>query len=367
MSYSKENILQSLGTVEDPDFKKDLVSLKMIEDLNVDGKEISFTIVLTTPACPLKEKLKNDCIEALQRDIDAEAIVLVNFTSRVTSLRDAQVNILPNVKNILCVTSGKGGVGKSTVSVNLAYALAKQGARVGLIDADIHGPSIPTMLGLQGQKPQVREIIGKHYILPIEKEGVKVLSIGLLVDERQAVVWRGPMVTAALKQFITDVTWGKLDYLIIDMPPGTGDVHITMAQTVPLTGAVIVTTPQEVALADARKAIGMFQLPDIKVPIIGIIENMSFFSPPELPENKYYIFGEGGGRKVAREYEVPFLGEVPILEAIRRGGDKGSPIVIQDDAGELGDSFMEIAQSTAQQIAIKNAAKMEETAIPNHE
>jgi ATP-binding protein involved in chromosome partitioning len=367
MAYSNEKILHSLGTVEDPDFKKDLVSLKMIEDLEVNGKEISFTIVLTTPACPLKEKLKNDCIEAIHRDIDPEAMVIVNFTSRVTSLRDAQVNILPNVKNIICVTSGKGGVGKSTVSVNLAFALAKQGAGVGLIDADIHGPSIPTMLSLQGQKPQVREIKGKHYILPIEKDGVKVLSIGFLVDERQAVVWRGPMVTAALKQFITDVTWGKLDYLIIDMPPGTGDVHITMAQTVPLTGAVIVTTPQDVALADARKAIGMFQLPDIKVPIIGIVENMSYFSPPELPHNKYYIFGKGGGRKVANEYEVPFLGEVPILEAIRQGGDSGKPIVVQSTAGNLGEAFMNLAQTTAQQIAIKNAMKIKEEALSNEQ
>lgn len=365
MEYSKEKIYAALGTVEDPDFKKDLVSLEMIDKLSINGKEVSFTIVLTTPACPLKEKLKNDCIEAIHRDVDPEAIVIVDFTSKVTSTRDASVNILPNVKNIVCVTSGKGGVGKSTVSVNLAYALAKQGARVGLIDADIHGPSIPTMLGLQGQKPQVREIKGKHYILPLEKDGVKVLSIGLLVDERQAVVWRGPMVTSALKQFITDVTWGKLDYLIIDMPPGTGDVHITMVQTVPMTGAVVVTTPQDVALADARKAIGMFGLPNINVPVIGIVENMSFFSPPELPEKKYYIFGKEGGRKVASEYEVPFLGQVPIVEQIREGGDSGKPVVQYDSESPAAEAFMEMAQITAQQIAIQNAKKEELTESVN--
>ncbi len=366
MDLTKERILAALRTVEDPDFKKDLVSLKMIEDIEINGSEVSFTVVLTTPACPLKEKIKNDCIDAIHRDASADAMVIVNFTSRVTSQRDASVNILPNVKNIICVTSGKGGVGKSTVSVNLAYALAKEGAKVGLIDADIHGPSIPTMLGLAGQRPEVREIKGKHYILPMEKDGVKVLSIGLLVDERQAVVWRGPMVTSALKQFITDVTWGKLDYLILDLPPGTGDVHITLVTTVPMTGAVIVTTPQEVALADARKAIGMFGLPNINVPVLGIVENMSFFSPPELPENKYFIFGKDGGKRIAAEYEKPFLGEIPIVEDIRAGGDTGTPVVLQDGHPAAA-AFIEMAQKTAQQVAVRNAQKeaekQEETSV----
>lgn len=279
----------------------------------------------------------------------------VDFISNVTTNRHSDLNILPSVKNIICIASGKGGVGKSTVSVNLALALAKAGASVGLIDADIHGPSIPQMLGITGQRPDLREIKGKNYILPIERMGIKVISIGLLVDERQAIVWRGPMVTNALRQFMTDCLWGSLDYLLLDLPPGTGDVHLTLVQSVPVTGAVIVTTPQEVALLDARKAIGMFRMDKVNVPIVGVVENMSYFSPPDLPEKKYHIFGKDGGKKLADSYEIPFLGEVPIVESIRSGGDEGLPAVLNPDLADVGAAYEQIASNAAQSISLRNA------------
>jgi ATP-binding protein involved in chromosome partitioning len=318
-------------------------------------------LTLTTPACPLKEKIKKDCVDAIHQYVGVDLKVEIDLDAQVTSQRHANVNVLPSVKNIICVASGKGGVGKSTVSVNLAVSLARQGAKVGLIDADILGPSIPTMMGLRGKRPEVRLIKDKHYIIPLEADGVKVLSLGFLIDERQAVVWRGPMVTSALKQFVTDCIWGKLDYLIIDMPPGTGDVHLTIAQTVQLTGAIIVTTPQEVALADARKAVSMFRLDNINVPIVGVVENMSYFTPAELPENKYYLFGKDGGKCLADEYEIPFLGQLPIVQSIREGGDEGKPASIYDQNPIVTEAFDKLAQQVAQQVAIRNAKFVPET------
>ena len=348
-------VLDALSTVQEPDLKKDLVTLKMIENIIIKDGIIEFTVILTTPACPLKEKIKSDCTKAIQKQLGQNLEVIVNMRAEVNSTRNNQINLLPNVRNIICIASGKGGVGKSTVSVNLAVSLANSGAKVGLIDADIYGPSIPTMFGIKGKQPGIREIKGKNYILPFEiNDNLKVLSIGLLVDERQAIVWRGAMVTSAIKQFITDAIWGQLDYLIVDMPPGTGDVHITMAQTIPITGAIIVTTPQEVALADARKAIFMFRMPAINIPIIGIVENMAYFSPPEMMDKKYYIFGKSGGKNLASEYEVPFLGEIPIVEAIREGCDTGYPVTM-NETDYTNASFEEIAQNAAREIAIKNA------------
>jgi ATP-binding protein involved in chromosome partitioning len=322
---------------------------------------VKFKLTLTTPACPLKEKIKKDCVDAIHQYVGADLKVEIDLDAQVTSQRHANVNVLPSVKNIICVASGKGGVGKSTVSVNLAVSLARQGAKVGLIDADILGPSIPTMMGLRGKRPEVRLIKDKHYIIPLEADGVKVLSLGFLIDQRQAVVWRGPMVTSALKQFVTDCIWGKLDYLIIDMPPGTGDVHLTIAQTVQLTGAIIVTTPQEVALADARKAVSMFRLDNINVPIVGVVENMSYFTPAELPENKYYLFGKDGGKRLADEYEIPFLGQLPIVQSIREGGDEGKPASIYDQNPIVTEAFDKLAQQVAQQVAIRNAKFVPET------
>lgn len=356
MSVSKEQVLDALRNVNDPDLKKDLVTLDMIEDILVNGNQISFTVVLTTPACPLKDAIKNDCITEIKKIAGADAIVDIEFTSRVTSRRQDKKDLLPGVKNIICVASGKGGVGKSTVSVNLALSLARNGAKVGLIDADIHGPSIPLMLGIKGQRPSVQEIDGKHYILPLEAHGVKTLSIGLLVDERQAVVWRGPMVSSALKQFVTDCIWGELDYLILDMPPGTGDIHLTLVQTIPVTGAVVVTTPQKVALADARKAMGMFGMNGIEIPVVGIVENMAWFTPAELPDNKYYIFGQGGGQELATEYDVPMLGQIPLIQGIREGGDVGIPVSLEEGSMSQ-QAFAKVSANAERYIAILNAGK----------
>lgn len=359
MTYTKPAVLEALKTVEDPDFKKDLVTLNMIDGLEISGKQIRFTIVLTTPACPLKDKLKNDCIGAIKLMVDTEAEVEVAFTSRVTTKRE-DLDILPGVKNIITVASGKGGVGKSTVATNLAIGLAKQDAKVGLLDADIHGPSLPLMFGLKGARPNVKKVGEKHVIEPLVKFGIKVLSIGFLVDEHQAIVWRGPMVSSALRQFVTDCDWGELDYLIIDLPPGTGDIHLTLVQTIPVTGAVIVTTPQEVAMADARKAIGMFNMGQVNVPVLGIIENMAYFTPAELPDNKYYIFGEGGGEKLAADFGLPLLGGIPLVQSIREGGDEGMPAVLNEKDNITSEAFDNLARNVAQQISIRNA-EMEPT------
>ena len=354
MKFTEQQILQALSQVEDPDFKKDLVSLNMIKDISFSDDVIKFSIELTTPACPLKEKLETDCRNAIAQLISNEVKVEIIFTSRVTSLRDIKSEILPNVKNIITVASGKGGVGKSTVSVNLALALLRTGAKVGLIDADIYGPSIPTMLGLQNARPTIQKVEDKNKIIPVDYLGMQVMSIGFLIQEKQPVAWRGPMATSALRQIITDVIWDDLDYLILDLPPGTGDIHLTVAQFVPVTGAVVVTTPQEVALADARKAIAFYQLDSIHVPVLGVVENMSYFSPPELPDKRYYIFGKGGGRLLAQQFDVPFLGELPIEQNIREGGDLGKPIVLQT-ATSASKAFEVLAQSVAQQIALQNA------------
>lgn len=352
---TKEAVLKALGYVDDPDLKKDLVTLNMVSDVRIEGKKISFTVMLTTPACPMKDAIRQACENAIHHFIDKEAEVIVTMNSDVTTKRKSGEKLLPGVRNIIAVASGKGGVGKSTVAVNLALALAKDGAAVGLIDADIYGPSIPTMLGIRGERPFIKDVEGKAVMIPIEKYGIKALSIGLLVDEKQAVVWRGPMVSSALKQFVTDCDWGELDYLVIDLPPGTGDIHLTLVQTVPVTGAVIVTTPQDVALADARKAIGMFNIHPINVPVIGVIENMAYFSPAELPENKYYLFGQGGGRRLAEEFNVPFLGEIPIVQSIREGGDSGNPVVADADQHLVSNAFLQLAGEVARNIAIRNA------------
>jgi ATP-binding protein involved in chromosome partitioning len=349
-----EKVLEALSQVQEPDLGKDLVTLNMVKDIVIDGMNVSFTVVLTTPACPLKDMIRGACENAVKILVDKNALVTVNFTANVGSNRKDNQATLPNVKNIIAVGSGKGGVGKSTVSVNLALALAKGGAKVGIMDADIYGPSIPIMLGIKGERPLMKDVDGKGMIVPIDVMGLKAMSIGLLIDDRQAVVWRGPMASSALKQFVTDVLWGELDYLIIDLPPGTGDIHLTMVQTIPVTGAVIVTTPQEVALADAKKAIMMFDGPQIKVPILGVVENMAYFTPPELPDNKYYIFGQDGGKRLADMFEIPFLGQLPITMSIREGGDMGKPALLNGDDISM-KAIDAVAQQVARQISIRNA------------
>ena len=354
MHLSEDNVLKVLSTVNDPDLKRDLVSLGMIQDLKIADNKIAFKVVLTTPACPLKEMIKNDCIQALEKAFGEIPVLDIFMTSNVTTTRDNSP-LLPGVRNIVAIASGKGGVGKSTCAANLAVALAQLGAKVGLIDADISGPSVPTMFNVEGEQPSVRQDNGKNIILPIEQYGVKLMSIGFLTPADSAVVWRGPMASSALKQFIGDVDWGELDYLLLDLPPGTSDIHLTMVQTIPVTGAVIVTTPQKVALADATKGLSMFRQPQINVPILGVVENMAYFTPSELPDNKYYIFGQDGGKKLAEKYQVPFLGEIPIVQSIRESGDSGYPAVLKE--GISGEAFYLLAENVARQVAIRNAEK----------
>jgi len=349
-----DEILKALSNVQEPDLGKDLVTLNMVRDIEITGNAVSFTVVLTTPACPMKEMIQNACINAIKLLVNKEAQVKVNFTSSTTTLRADKATVLPGVKNIIAVVSGKGGVGKSTVASNLALALAKGGAQVGLMDADIYGPSVPIMFGVRGERPMMTERNGKGVIVPLERFGLKLMSIGLLVDERNAVVWRGPMASSAIKQFVTDVAWDDLDYLVIDMPPGTGDIHLTLMQTVPVTGAVVVTTPQDVALADAKKAIAMFGQAQLNVPIIGLVENMSYFTPAELPDHKYYIFGKEGGKRLAEEYDLPFLGQIPLVQSIREGGDQGIPLVISDDEITK-KAFFEFAGNVARSASMRNA------------
>ena len=358
MSITKEQVIDALRHVNDPDLAKDLVTLNMIENVTINGNNIAFTVVLTTPSCPLKDKIESDCVAAVKQYVAKDAIVEVTLDSRVTSHRKDKKDLLPGVKNIIAVASGKGGVGKSTVSVNFALTLAQQGFKVGIIDADIHGPSIPIMLGIKGKRPEVKQLNGKHYIIPLEQHGLKVVSIGLLVDEKQAVVWRGPMVSSALRQFVTDVIWDELDYLILDLPPGTGDIHLSLVQTMPVTAAIIVTTPQAVALSDARKGMGMFRMEGIRVPIVGVVENMAYFTPAELPNNKYFIFGKGGGKQLADEFDVPYLGEIPIVQSIREGGDRGMPVVLTEDTITK-KAFTNFAAEAERQIAIINSTVTE--------
>jgi len=354
MQLTEDSIKKTLSRVNDPDIRRDLVSLGMIQKIQIEGNKVSFNVVLTTPACPLKEVIKNNCLEELQKDFGDQVQWDITMTSQVTTMREATA-ILPEVKNIIAIASGKGGVGKSTTSANLAVALGQLGARVGLIDADIFGPSIPTMFNVEGEQPPVKRVGEKNIIIPIEQYGVKLMSIGFLTPAESAVVWRGPMASSALRQFISDVDWGALDYLLIDLPPGTSDIHLTMVQTVPVTGAVIVTTPQKIALTDATKGLAMFRQPQINVPILGVIENMAYFTPDELPDHKYYLFGKGGGKKLAEKYQVPFLGELPIVQGIRESGDSGYPAVLKN--GITQEAYLGLAESVARQIAIRNASQ----------
>ncbi|MDR3009950.1 MAG: Mrp/NBP35 family ATP-binding protein [Sphingobacterium sp.] len=346
---TKEQILNALSYVEEPDLKKDLVTLNMIQNIEIEGQKISFDVILTTPACPLKDHIEHACRNAIAHFIDKNLEVQINMTSNVIGKQGAQVS---GIKNIILVSSGKGGVGKSTVAANLALALHAKGAKTGLLDADIYGPSLPIMFGLEGAKPGSVEMPdGQVKIEPLEKFGLKLLSIGFFTDPNQPIPWRGPMTTSAIKQLFNDAHWGELDYLVVDMPPGTGDIHITVSQTFPIAGAVIVTTPQHVALADAVKGIGMFLMDSINIPLLGVVENMAYFTPAELPENKYYIFGKDGGKRLAEEYKVPFLGEIPLLKGISDAGDNGFPVAI-DTEDPVTKSFLTIAEKVAQQLSI---------------
>jgi ATP-binding protein involved in chromosome partitioning len=354
-TVNKEKVLQALSTVQEPDLKKDLVTLGMIRDIEIGVNQVRFTVVLTTPACPLKELIRRSCTEAIHQQISENIEVIVNLTADVTTARDTGP-LLPGVKNIIAVASGKGGVGKSTVTANLAMALHRSGASVGIIDADIFGPSMPVMFGAENMQPTITPKDGKNFINPIHQFGIKMMSIGFLVPPDSAVVWRGPMASQALKQFFADTDWGTLDYLLIDLPPGTSDIHISLVQTVPVTGAIIVTTPQKVAVVDAIKGLSMFQQPQINVPVLGVVENMSWFTPEEMPDQKYYLFGEGGGQKLADKFNVPLLGQIPLVQGIREAGDEGKPAVMNLNP-IVNAAFENAAESVAQQVAIRNASK----------
>jgi len=358
---TEAQIIAALSTVNDPDLNRDLVTLNMISDVRIEsGNRVSFTVMLTTPACPLKEQIKQSCIAAVNAQVPGVSAIEVTMSSKVTSSCGhhgghhhgephtcCSEKPLKNVKNIIAVASGKGGVGKSTFAVNLAVTLAKTGAKVGLIDADLYGPSIPTMCGLLDAKP----VVAEKNLVPLEKFGVKLMSIGFLVDTDTAVVWRGPMASSAIKQFINEVEWKELDYLIFDMPPGTGDIQITLVQTLPLTGAVIVTTPQDVALADVSKAVSMFRKVD--VPILGLVENMSYY---ELPDGtKDYIFGHHGGEIFARTHGLAFLGAIPIDRQVREGGDSGTPYILDHPGSPTSEAVNRAAMEVARRVSITNA------------
>ncbi len=361
MNITTERIFDALRHVMDPDLKKDLVTLGMIENITIDEKKISFSLVLTTPACPLKNLIRDNCIQAIKDHVDPDVEVSVEITSRTTSRRHIasndplhQEDLLKNVKNIIAVVSGKGGVGKSTVAANLAISLEKLGAKVGILDADIYGPSVPLMFDMMHAHPLANEVNGRTVITPMVKHNIKILSIGFFVDPEKALIWRGPMASNYLLQMLTGSEWGELDYLVIDMPPGTGDIHLTLVQNADVTGAIIVTTPQEVALADARKAHAMFTQASINVPILGLVENMSWFTPAELPGNKYFIFGKEGGKRYAEETGIPLLGQIPLVQSIREAGDNGSPIAVSHDVVDE-TSFRNFAENVVRQIAIQNA------------
>ncbi|PCJ62801.1 MAG: MRP family ATP-binding protein [Bacteroidetes bacterium] len=304
----KEEVLKALSYVDDPDLNKDLVTLNMIQNLSIDDHRVAFDLVLTTPACPMKDSIANACKTAILTMVSPDAEIVMNITSNVQVSRDNNT-VLSSIKNIVAVASGKGGVGKSTVAINLSKTLSRAGAKVGLLDADIHGPSIPTLLGTQGDKP----VMNNELMVPILKDGIKTMSIGYLVESGQALVWRGPMLSKAITQFCTDVEWGELDYLFIDLPPGTGDAHLSIVQNIPLSGVIMVTTPEEVAVADTRKAIDMFTNPHLKQEVLGVIENMSYFQP-EKEGRKYYLFGQGGGQALCDEFQLDMLGSIPIKE-----------------------------------------------------
>jgi ATP-binding protein involved in chromosome partitioning len=346
----KERVLEVLRPVQDPELQKSLVELNMIRNVQIDQGKVSFTLVLTTPACPLREFIVEDCQKAVKTlpGVEEVEVEVTAETPQQKGLPDRQG--IDGVKNIIAVSSGKGGVGKSTVAVNIAVSLAQMGAKVGLIDADIYGPNVPTMLGLTDAKVMVQQGPQGDVLEPAFNHGVKMVSMAFLIDKDQPVVWRGPMLNGIIRQFLYQVNWGDLDYLIVDMPPGTGDAQLTLAQAVPMSGVVIVTTPQTVALLDARRGLKMFT--QLGVAVLGIVENMSYFIPPDLPEKKYDIFGSGGGEKTAKELGVSLLGTIPLEMPVREGGDGGTPIVISQPDSASAQELRAIAQRVAAKASV---------------
>ena len=353
MAISEKQVLNILSKVKVPGKDQDIVSLDMISDIEIDGNKLSFSLIFEKSNDPVISPVRKACIKAIRKYLGGEINVEKNITVKARQIVESK-QVLPDVKNIIAIASGKGGVGKSTVAANLAVATARAGYNVGLIDADIFGPSIPRMLNAGNQRPSVINQDGRELLIPVENYGVKMLSIGFFVNPDDAVVWRGPMATSALKQFLFQAEWGELDYMFIDLPPGTSDIHLTMVQEVPVTGAVVITTPQQVALADAIKGINMFRGDKINVPVLGLVENMAWFTPFELPENKYYIFGKNGGKELAEKFKIPLLGQIPIVQGICEGGDSGRPIVMESES-TVSSAFIRLAESVVRETEKRNA------------
>lgn len=347
----KDKIINILRKVLHPELKNDLVSLGIISDVSIHGNKIKIVLLFKKPVDPLANSVKRSVISTIQSEFGKQVEVEVENTFPRNELKEKVA--LKGIKNIIAVASGKGGVGKSTVAVNLAVALASQGLKIGLLDADIYGPSIPKMFGVEDAKPEVVKVNGEMLMNPIEKFGVKLLSIGFFVSEEQALVWRGPMATSALKQLMEQANWGNLDIVIVDLPPGTSDIHLTLVQSVAVSGAVIVTTPQDVALADAIKGINMFISDPVNVPVLGLVENMAWFTPAELPENRYYIFGKSGGEKLAKQLNVPLLGQIPIVQSICEGGDAGEPVALHAERTD-GLAFITLAKNVINSLHERN-------------
>lgn len=355
MTLYPKLILDALATVRYPGTGKNLIEAGMVDDdMRIDGMKVSFSLIFEKPTDPFIKSVVKAAEAAILTYVDRNVEVAGNIAVKTKQTpRPEAGKLLPQVKNVIGVSSGKGGVGKSTVAANLAVALAKMGYKVGLLDADIFGPSMPKMFRVEDARPYAEKIDGRDMIIPVEKYGVKLLSIGFFVDPDQATLWRGGMASNALKQLIGDAAWGELDYFLIDLPPGTSDIHLTIVQTLAMTGAIVVSTPQEVALADARKGINMFTNDKVNVPILGLVENMSWFTPAELPENKYYIFGKEGAKQLAEEMHVPLLGQIPLVQSIREGGDDGQPVAL-DDNSITGRAFMELAENVLRQVDYRN-------------
>ncbi|MBT3209909.1 MAG: Mrp/NBP35 family ATP-binding protein [Bacteroidetes bacterium] len=351
MIFTKGQVLEVLNKILVPGSDKSVVELNLVKDIEVSEKKIIVNVILPEGNFPFKNSIPKVCEKALKDATNNSTEIVINIVSNIAA--GAENGKFSNIKNIIAIASGKGGVGKSTIAANLAVTFAKMGSKVGLIDADIFGPSIPKMFKVEGQRPEVLTENEKTIIKPVENYGVKMLSIGFFSNPGDAIVWRGPMASSALKQLLFDADWGKLDYLFIDLPPGTSDIHLTLVQEVPVTGAIMVSTPQEVAIIDAIKGINMFKGDKVNVPIMGLVENMSWFTPKELPENKYYIFGKDGGKELAEKMEIPFIGQIPIVQGIREGGDNGVPSSVNENS-ITGIAFAKLAENVAEQIEIRN-------------
>ena len=357
MKFNKEDILKALETITVAGEGKNMVESGAVKNIMTFADEIIVDLELSTPALHIKKRAESDIIKTIKKNLSEDAKVIVNIKIEAP-VQPANPNLIkgksiPGIKNIIAVASGKGGVGKSTITANLAVTLSKMGYKVGVLDADIYGPSIPMMFDVVNERPLSTTIDGKSKMKPLENYGVKVLSIGFFTSPEQAVIWRGPMASKALNQLIFDAAWGDLDYMLIDLPPGTGDIHLSIMQSMPITGAVVVSTPQPVALADARRGVAMFQQENIQVPVIGIIENMAYFTPEELPENKYYIFGKEGAKNLSNDLNIPFLGEIPLVQSIREAGDNGRPAALQENT-TLSDAFEKLTKGVIKELENRN-------------